>query len=47
MWKNIPRLKRPMYKVPHTKGIVGTAANFVLHIADRRKKEGWTPNVAA
>lgn len=37
-----PELKRPMYHVPHVKGTIGTAANFVLHIADRMKKEGWT-----
>jgi predicted nucleotide-binding protein (sugar kinase/HSP70/actin superfamily) len=30
-----PEMKRPMYKVPHTKGVVGTAANFVYHIAER------------
>jgi hypothetical protein len=30
-----PELKRPMYKVPHTKGVIGTAANFVYHLADR------------
>jgi hypothetical protein len=30
-----PEMKRPMYRVPHTKGVVGTAANFVLHIAER------------
>ena len=30
-----PEMKRPMYQVPHTKGVVGTAANFALHIADR------------
>lgn len=32
-----PEMKRPMYCVPHTKGVVGTAANFVLHIAQRMK----------
>jgi predicted nucleotide-binding protein (sugar kinase/HSP70/actin superfamily) len=37
-----PEVKRPMYHVPHTKGVVGNAANFVMHIADRMKKEGWT-----
>jgi len=26
-----------MYNVPHTKGVVGTAANFVLHIAERKR----------
>ncbi|MBN2128109.1 MAG: hypothetical protein JW741_01380 [Sedimentisphaerales bacterium] len=34
-----PELKRPMYRVPHVKGVVGTAANFVLHIADRMRSE--------
>ena len=34
-----PELKRPMYIVPHTKGVIGTAANFVLHIAERMKNE--------
>jgi predicted nucleotide-binding protein (sugar kinase/HSP70/actin superfamily) len=29
-----PELKRPMYKVPHYKGIIGTAANFVRYVAD-------------
>jgi predicted nucleotide-binding protein (sugar kinase/HSP70/actin superfamily) len=28
-------MKRPMYSVPHTAGVVGAAANFVLHVADR------------
>jgi hypothetical protein len=28
-----------MYHLPHTKGMVGTAANFVMHIADRIKAE--------
>jgi predicted nucleotide-binding protein (sugar kinase/HSP70/actin superfamily) len=36
-----PEMKRPMYQVPHTKGVIGTAANFVVHIAERMKKEGW------
>lgn len=35
-----PEMKRPMYHTPHTKGVVGTAANFVLHIAERMKNEG-------
>lgn len=30
-----PETKRPMYRVPHTKGVVGIAANFVYHIAER------------
>jgi predicted nucleotide-binding protein (sugar kinase/HSP70/actin superfamily) len=28
-----PESKRPMYHVPHTKGVIGSAANFVMHIA--------------
>ncbi len=38
-----PETKRPMYKVPHHKGVVGGAANFVHHIAERMKAEGWKP----
>ncbi|HLI83304.1 MAG TPA: hypothetical protein VKV17_05255 [Bryobacteraceae bacterium] len=34
-----PEMKRPMYHVPHTKGVVGVAANFVMHIAERMKAE--------
>jgi len=30
-----PETKRPTYKVPHTKGVVGQAANFVYHVAQR------------
>jgi hypothetical protein len=40
-----PESKKPMYKVPHAKGYVGLAANFVLHIAERMKAEG-TPKAA-
>ena len=29
-----PELKRPTYRVPHHHGVVGRAANFVLHLAD-------------
>jgi predicted nucleotide-binding protein (sugar kinase/HSP70/actin superfamily) len=29
-----PELRKPFYKVPHRKGITGTAANFVLHVDD-------------
>ena len=39
-----PETKRPLYQVPHTKGYVGGAANFVLHIADRMKAEGARAN---
>ncbi len=30
-----PEMKRPLYPLPHHKGVIGTAANFVLHIAER------------
>jgi predicted nucleotide-binding protein (sugar kinase/HSP70/actin superfamily) len=33
-----PEMKRPMYHVPHTKGVAGTAANFVLHVGNRMSK---------
>src|SRR5437667_4114270 len=32
-----PESKRPLYHVPHTKGVVGLAANFVHHIAGSLK----------
>lgn len=38
-----PELKRPMYKTPHFRGVVGTAANFALHIAERARAENWQP----
>jgi len=33
-----PETKRPMYHVPHHHGVIGTAANFVTHIAERIQK---------
>jgi predicted nucleotide-binding protein (sugar kinase/HSP70/actin superfamily) len=33
-----PEMKRALYKVPHTKGLVGTAANFVAHIAKKMNR---------
>jgi predicted nucleotide-binding protein (sugar kinase/HSP70/actin superfamily) len=30
-----PELKRPFYHVPHREGVVGTAAQFILHVSDR------------
>ena len=36
-----PESKRPLYHVPHAKGFVSQAANFVLHIAERIKTEKW------
>ena len=35
-----PELRSPLYRVPRDSGVAGVAANFVLHIADRMKREG-------
>jgi predicted nucleotide-binding protein (sugar kinase/HSP70/actin superfamily) len=35
-----PGLKRPTYAVPKKEGVVGRAANFVLHVADRMNERG-------
>ncbi len=42
-WTSIRNWLQPCIKTPHTKGVVGAAANFVLHIAERMKAEGWQP----
>jgi predicted nucleotide-binding protein (sugar kinase/HSP70/actin superfamily) len=34
-----PEMQRPMYKYGHRKGVIGVAANFVLHAAQRMKAE--------
>ena len=34
-----PEMQQPMYKYGHHKGVIGTAANFVLHAAERMKAE--------
>jgi len=39
-----PETKRPLYQVPHSKGVVGSAANFVMHIAERVKSDGAQAN---
>jgi predicted nucleotide-binding protein (sugar kinase/HSP70/actin superfamily) len=33
-------LQRPFYHVGHRKGVIGIAANFVLDVADKMKKDG-------
>jgi predicted nucleotide-binding protein (sugar kinase/HSP70/actin superfamily) len=33
-------LRRPLQHVPHHKGVIGRAANFVLHVAERMRAEG-------
>ena len=37
--KDHPEMQQPMYKFGHRKGVVGVAANFVLHTAERMKAE--------
>jgi len=39
-----PEMKRPLYSVPHHKGVIGVAANFVLHIAQRMSTAGRAPH---
>jgi predicted nucleotide-binding protein (sugar kinase/HSP70/actin superfamily) len=34
-----PELKRPFYHVPHTEGVAGTAAQFILHVSNRIDKD--------
>ncbi len=36
-------LQKPFYKVAHRKGIIGVAANFILDVSDKMKKEGIKP----
>ena len=39
-------LQRPFYHFGHKKGVIGVAANFVLHVSDRMKKDGIKPVAA-
>ena len=34
-----PELKDPFYKTPHYEGMIGTAANFMLHVNERMEHE--------
>lgn len=36
-------LQKPFYKVGHRKGIIGVAANFILDVSDKMKKDGINP----
>jgi predicted nucleotide-binding protein (sugar kinase/HSP70/actin superfamily) len=38
-----PELKRPLYNVPSYEGVVGTAARFAYHLAERMQDEGIAP----
>ncbi|MGH9761759.1 MAG: activator of (R)-2-hydroxyglutaryl-CoA dehydratase, partial [Blastocatellia bacterium] len=37
-----PELQNGLYKVPHHKGVIGTAANFVKHVSELMKEESGT-----
>ncbi|HKF67847.1 MAG TPA: hypothetical protein VKB36_14985, partial [Vicinamibacterales bacterium] len=39
-------LRSPFYKVPHTAGVTGTAANFVLHVSKRMGRRRLATSVA-
>ncbi|NOS86132.1 MAG: activator of (R)-2-hydroxyglutaryl-CoA dehydratase [Ignavibacteria bacterium] len=39
-------LQRPFYHVEHRKGVIGVAANFVLDVSDKMKKDGIKSVVA-
>jgi predicted nucleotide-binding protein (sugar kinase/HSP70/actin superfamily) len=38
-----PELASAMFVTPHAEGVVGAAANYVLHVAGRMKAKGWQP----
>ncbi|MCG8405842.1 MAG: hypothetical protein MI923_11655 [Phycisphaerales bacterium] len=40
-------LRRPLQHVPHRKGVVGKAANFVLYVAEKMKTAGVEPTLAS
>ncbi|MFP5265228.1 MAG: activator of (R)-2-hydroxyglutaryl-CoA dehydratase [Blastocatellia bacterium] len=42
-----PELQSGLYKVPHYKGVIGSAANFVKHVSELMKKDGRLSNYAA
>jgi hypothetical protein len=42
-----PESKRPIYHVPHSKGVVGLAANFVMHIAEQTRGAASQPAAAS
>jgi hypothetical protein len=33
-------LRRPIQTIPHTKGVIGRGANFVLHVASQMRAAG-------
>lgn len=42
-----PELKTPFYHVPHRKGVVGIAANFIGHVGERMKAERFKARARA
>jgi predicted nucleotide-binding protein (sugar kinase/HSP70/actin superfamily) len=38
-----PELASAMFVTPHAHGVIGTAANYVLYLAEQMKTEGWQP----
>ena len=42
-----PESKRPLYHVPHSKGVVGLAANFVMHISEQMQRGAGSQPAAA
>jgi len=38
-----PEMKKPLYHVPHHKGVIGVAANFVMHIGQRMSAASRAP----
>ncbi len=39
-------VQRPLYKIPHYDGVVGTGARFAKHIGERMAAEGIAPGLA-
>jgi hypothetical protein len=37
-----PEMESGLYRVPHHKGVIGTAANFVKHVAELMKTDRRT-----
>ena len=37
--RGAPRLQDPLYKVPHAKGVIGTAATFVVHVDELMSRD--------
>ena len=42
-----PEMKKALYLVPKRDDVIGKAANFVLHVAERMEKEGVPRQPAA